>query len=144
MSQARPISFLVAYLSVVANLIIGVPFLSSSYVAGASQGDVTTCPPCDMHFGKLGISPEGKGVQDVSLMERGEPKSGTGFMFEWGVEALLRACDYLRELYGDSSCEVTFEMQEEGSLNDVLYCDFVFDPNRSSGNALCPCAEIDR
>ena len=59
------------------------------------------CLPCDSIFSKL--EPSGKGgklFQKVQVRERGEPKSGTGFMFSWAGETLVRTCRYLQWAFG--------------------------------------------
>lgn len=74
------------------------------------------CPPCGLLFTKvveandsnsLG-SGDGLRVQMIDVMERGEPKSGTGFMFEWAAGSLVHACDYLKAMFGESSCTVSW------------------------------------
>lgn len=74
------------------------------------------CPPCSLLFTKVGQQEEGTPVaeggtgtrvQSISLMERGEPKSGTGFMFEWAGGSLVHACDYLKATFGEDTCKVS-------------------------------------
>lgn len=61
------------------------------------------CPPCELFFRKLeGTGDNGKLTQVVRVQERGEPKSGTGFMFDWATGALMRTCNYLQRLYGET------------------------------------------
>lgn len=60
------------------------------------------CPSCGVLFSKLEpMGRKGMLVQDIKLQERGEPKSGTGFMFDWGTEALVYACKYLQLMFGE-------------------------------------------
>lgn len=74
------------------------------------------CPPCSLLFTKVGLREEGTPfaeggtgmrVQNITLMERGEPKSGTGFMFEWAGGSLVHACDYLKATFGQDACKVS-------------------------------------
>lgn len=59
------------------------------------------CPPCELFFRKLESTGEnGKLVQDVKVQERGEPKSGTSFMYDWATGTLIRTCDYMQYLFG--------------------------------------------
>ena len=59
------------------------------------------CPPCELFFRKLEQQGEnGKLSQVVKVQERGEPKSGTGFMFDWATGALIQTCRYLQGLFG--------------------------------------------
>ena len=59
------------------------------------------CPPCELFFRKLEATGEdGKLVQEVKVQQRGEPKSGTSFMYDWATATLLRTCDYLNYLFG--------------------------------------------
>ncbi|CAM9534929.1 unnamed protein product, partial [Ectocarpus sp. 12 AP-2014] len=46
------------------------------------QGGVL-CLPCEGLFKNLEETPDGKLVQKSQLQLRGEPKSGTGFMYDW-------------------------------------------------------------
>ena len=59
------------------------------------------CLPCDSIFSKLEPSEKGgKLFQKVQVRERGEPKSGTGFMFSWAGGTLVRTCRYLQWAFG--------------------------------------------
>ena len=61
-----------------------------------------TCIPCELIFRKLeSTGKEGEMIQDVSVQLRGEPKSGTGMSYDWASGALVRACDYLEQLFGE-------------------------------------------
>lgn len=65
------------------------------------------CPPCDLLFSKLETSESGgKLSQFVKVQERGEPKSGTGIMYSWATAALIHACDYLQEVFGEETYEI--------------------------------------
>lgn len=60
------------------------------------------CPPCELLFSKLESSGrDGKLAQDIWVLERGEPKSGTGMSYYWATAALIHTCDYLQDLYGE-------------------------------------------
>lgn len=60
------------------------------------------CPPCELLFSKLeDTRGNGKLSQLVTVQERGEPKSGTGFMYFWGIASMIRTCRYLKQLYGE-------------------------------------------
>lgn len=77
---------------------------SSVKFANFTEADTSgeMCPPCEVFFRKLEKSGSaGKLVQTIRVQERGEPKSGTGVLYTWGAEALLRTCDYLQEIYGE-------------------------------------------
>eukprot|EP00903_Cladosiphon_okamuranus_P005693 g5655.t1 len=67
------------------------------------QQPAGACPACESMFGKL----DGK-KQDVKLQLRGEPKSGTSFMYEWALNALMVTCARLDMLYGRDTCHVTW------------------------------------
>lgn len=59
------------------------------------------CPPCEIFFTKLEKNAEtGKLNQVVRVQERGEPKSGTGMIFDWATGALDETCNYLKRFYG--------------------------------------------
>lgn len=62
------------------------------------------CPPCELLFSKLERTVGGtKLSQTVHVQERGEPKSGTGVMFFWATAALIHACDYLQQHFGEET-----------------------------------------
>lgn len=72
-------------------------------VAEAYSSD-GACPPCELLFSKLERTGRyGKLAQDIMVQERGEPKSGTGIMYSWALAALMHACDYLEELFGEET-----------------------------------------
>lgn len=50
---------------------------------------------CDLLFSRLEDGPQGDSdarVQHVEVQERGEPKSGTGMLFEWTTGDLVYSC----------------------------------------------------
>lgn len=60
------------------------------------------CPPCEILFRNLKrTGTNGKLVQDVKVQERGEPKSGTGIMFDWASRSLVLTCHYLQKVFGE-------------------------------------------
>lgn len=62
------------------------------------------CPPCEVLFSKLETTGGGQKLsQHVYAQERGEPKSGTGIMFFWARAALIHACNYLQENFGEDT-----------------------------------------
>ena len=66
------------------------------------------CPPCELFFTKLeDTGGNGKLSQFVAVQERGEPKSGTGFMYFWAIATFIKTCDYLKGLYGEETCVFT-------------------------------------
>ena len=65
-----------------------------------------------------------------------EPKSGTGFMYEWATGALGHACMYLVRAYGQGTCWVEWEF-----TNRTM----VFEPDLAAdGTARCPCHDVQR
>jgi len=74
------------------------------------------CPKsCDLLFGRLEPGKDGH-FQTVDIQERGEPKSGTTFMYEWGVIALKSSCEYLQRLYGEDTCKVVENLEKRHTL----------------------------
>lgn len=72
----------------------------------ANEGFVTeeACPPCELLFRNLERSgSDGKLTQTVKVQERGEPKSGTGMVFDWATGSLIRTCDYLKHFFGEEA-----------------------------------------
>lgn len=60
------------------------------------------CPPCEILFRNLEKSATtGKLSQVTRVQERGEPKSGTGVMFDWASGTLIRTCAYLQHFFGE-------------------------------------------
>lgn len=69
------------------------------------------CPiSCQSLFNKLEYKSESGGLmsQLVNVVERGEPKSGTGFMTGMATVALAHFCHFLQRAYGQKSCWVEF------------------------------------
>lgn len=97
------------------------------------------CPPCDTIFSMLHTSADGKRVQEIDMQERGEPKSGTGFMFQWARRALDGTCEYLRRIYGRDSCH-SEQSNDHPAMNHTL----TFEPHLGGDDAKCVCKDIDR
>lgn len=80
-------------------------------------------------------------MQDIKMVERGEPKSGTTFMFEWGRAALERTCEYLKHTYGEKTCHVVTGVL---AFTDHAYnTTFTFDPSLQSTHKECVCENVD-
>lgn len=101
-----------------------------------------------MFFTKLNVrlssEETSSSTQNVELRERGEPKSGTGLAFEWGVGALIHTCKHLRQFFGEKSCTTELEMSHLRIFNDVIGCSFIFEPAQDAQDARCPCPEVER
>eukprot|EP00752_Nemacystus_decipiens_P008641 g7715.t1 len=123
------------------------------------------CIPCDAMFRKVEETQRGTKVQNVNVQIRGEPKSGTTFMYEWAANALMVACGHIESMYGVGTCTVGFVQAytaREGEIAPInsnttaksmkrLFLDF--DPKRWRGpvssngtdvGAACPCENLDR
>eukprot|EP00903_Cladosiphon_okamuranus_P021789 g20035.t1 len=74
---------------------------------------------------------------NVEVQERGEPKSGTGFMFEWATWALGHACTYLVQAYGQGTCWIEWDFKNRT---------MIFEPDLAAmdGTAKCPCHDVRR
>lgn len=104
-------------------------------------GDPFECVPCEYLFSKLEFSSSGKRIQDVSMQERGEPKTGTGFMFGWATRALKEACDYFQTSFGQDSCR----LEDVGPEADkVGATQLTFDPSLGTSDARCSCPDVER
>lgn len=67
------------------------------------------CLPCESFFRKLErVEENGKLSRNLKVQLRGEPKSGTGIMFDWATAAMMRACDHLQLLYGEETLVLCF------------------------------------
>ncbi|CAN0056471.1 unnamed protein product [Scytosiphon promiscuus] len=97
------------------------------------------CPEsCSGMFTKLEEGPDGEGlVQKVEMQQRGEPKSGTGFMFEWASAALAQTCLYLMKAYGRESCRM-----ETYDMHTVM----TFEPRLADWNkdVECSCDDVTK
>lgn len=81
------------------------------------------CPPCELFFRKLeSTGRNGKLVQEVKVQQRGEPKSGTSFMYDWATATLLRTCDYLKYLFGANKKRGRFYGQEMETTIEKHLC----------------------
>ena len=100
------------------------------------------CPQhCEDLFSKMTDKLAGKRgkIQEITIMERGEPKSGTGFMMGKGTEALAHFCHYLQRAYGKRSCRIEFPINVERNLN--------FEPQLGvdgGSTPPCSCDNVDR
>ncbi|CAN0193391.1 unnamed protein product [Scytosiphon promiscuus] len=94
------------------------------------------CPPCEALFTKLETLPDGSRQQRTRPQLRGEPKSGTTFMFSWAYAILAQTCEYLQDTYGSESCHT-----EKGTRRLTM----IFEPKLAGGSdARCPCDAVDR
>lgn len=115
--------------------------ITLTYLAELNPLSSDDCPAsCDLIFEKLGQGvhgkSEGRDVQHVEVQIRGEPKSGTTFMYEWGTGALSRTCLYLQNAYGKESC-----VMEARDGNRTL----LFEPALAAGGeAPCSCTTVER
>ncbi|CAM9470059.1 unnamed protein product [Scytosiphon promiscuus] len=96
------------------------------------------CPEsCGDAFGRQGKEAQGgsQRIRSVQVQERGEPKSGTGFMFEWATNALAHSCMYLQRAYGGRSCRI-----EWNAVNRTM----IFDPSLAAkAPGPCPCYDME-
>lgn len=100
------------------------------------------------------------------LQIRGEPKSGTTFMYEWAANALQVACAHIEHMYGVGTCSVKFELvysknrtgeivplRPKSTTKNMKQLFLDFEPKRGRGSAssdgtdvdaTCPCENVDR
>lgn len=105
------------------------------------------CVPCESLFRRLEVDPSQPPgldmVQHVEVVQRGEPKSGTGGMFEWATGSLYHVCQHLNQHYGRESCKVEWGRWSPGDYygNHTL----VFEPPlERPSDAPCPCTSVRR
>lgn len=101
------------------------------------------CKPCEPLFSQVSVMPDGSRVQNVEVQVRGEPKSGTSFMFKWAGQALETACEYLNLFYGKTSCLIE-DANVPGKPGHLGKKTLVFTPGTGIRGALCTCAHVDR
>lgn len=106
------------------------------------------CPPCELLFSKLETTGRGKKLsQQVNVQQRGEPKSGTVIMYSWARAALIHACNYLKEHFGEGSCRfdtVKESDHDDDPLDRYPGCSIIFEPARGGRDSRCSCDTIDR
>lgn len=106
------------------------------------------CPPCDLFFSRLDEQPGGlygKGrVQTVEMQMRGEPKTGTTFMFHWSHVLLVKTCEYLNGFFGVGSCKVEESGRDDTVLTKPQTYTLMFDPKLGGGDGRCQCDGIKR
>eukprot|EP00903_Cladosiphon_okamuranus_P015388 g14213.t1 len=124
------------------------------------------CIPCEAVFRKVGETEVGAKVHNITVQIRGEPKSGTTFMYEWAANALMVVCGHIERMYGTGTCTVSFELAYTARAGEItpmssnattknmnqLFLDF--DPKRWRGlvssngtddvGSACPCENLDR
>lgn len=94
----------------IACLALGGLSLTPGDTSTVREGFLTeeACPPCELLFRNLERTrSDGKLTQVVKVQERGEPKSGTGMVFDWATGALIRTCDYLKHFFGKKTSVMT-------------------------------------
>lgn len=106
----------------------------------ATSSGAIVCPPCDMLFSKLEKNSRGTWEQRVHMQERGEPKSGTSFMFEWAGGLLLHACDYLNRSFGEGSCHV--KLANNRRFHTLEKCSLSFEPSKAEKPGPCSCDDL--
>lgn len=114
---------------------------SAVATVGATSRSLT-CPPCDILFSKLETDSSGRRVQVVEVQERGEPKSGTSFMFEWAGGLLIHACEYLKKNFGDGSCRTG--LRSNPRWHTLEECSLIFEPRRATRKGPCVCEGVER
>lgn len=117
------------------------PIRSSNLIVNTPGDHEAPCPTCNLYFSKLDDSPSnGVYSQHVVVMERGEPKSGTGIAFERGVGALSRTCTHFKEVLGGEGCSMEFKTVSIRHGKDVRSSSFTFVPRKGcSGRPLFLC-----
>ncbi|CAM9437971.1 unnamed protein product [Ectocarpus fasciculatus] len=96
------------------------------------------CLQCEELFSKLQDGPNGKLLQISQIRQRGEPKSGTSFMYHWAAVVLEHTCEHLRGMYGSESCRTEAIGDEKKNLA------MIFEPSLAASNASCGCDGIER
>lgn len=64
-------------------------------------------------------------------------------MLEWAGGALMHTCNYLKQSFGEASCEVTWSLADD-RIHDLKHMTMTFKPGLAVSSARCPCAGIDR
>lgn len=89
---------------------------------------------------------------------RGEAKSGTSFMYEWAVNALVVTCSWLELLFGRGACRISWKnikgeafptVPKEATVKEIKTVLLEFEPRTqrdggSSGDAACKCEDVDK
>lgn len=103
------------------------------------------CPRCNTVFSMINTTNSEDRVKIVEIQQRGEPKSGTTFMYQWAHGALVHTCEYLRQWYGQDTCHLERSTpigRQKGFHEGIV---LKFTPRRRSVlRSRCPCDEVDR
>ncbi|CAM9983186.1 unnamed protein product [Ectocarpus sp. 12 AP-2014] len=92
---------------------------------------------CEELFSKLQGTPDGRLRQHSQLQLRGEPKSGTSFVYQWARRVLEHTCEHLQAMYGSESCR-TENISEDGK-----HMAMIFEPSPTSTSLnLCACSSM--
>lgn len=102
-----------------------------------------SCVACEELFIQLDYLPNGSRIQNVEMQVRGEPKSGTSFMFKWACHALATACQYLRSLFGHDSCRIE-EADVLGKPGRLGKTTLIFEPHKGGIGGHCDCGRVQR
>lgn len=102
-----------------------------------------SCPPCELLFGDFDQPSRSTGSsRQVTMVERGEPKSGTGFMFDWAANSLSHACEYLKAVFGENSCTQT-DLRDH-NLHIKASSTLKFQPEKVTDGTVCTCEKIEK
>ena len=94
---------------------------SQSGISVVKQETTEWCPPCENFFRKLEKTKEnGKLTQVVRVQERGEPKSGTGILFDWSTGALVATCEHLKRFYGETTYRMHFGTTARRAIDKTI------------------------
>ncbi|CAM9656344.1 unnamed protein product [Scytosiphon promiscuus] len=144
MAHSRRMARARAYLLLGALLRVGAAFLDLSPAEPADTpgnptmsigGEEYRCPKCEELFTRLETLPDGTRRQETLLQLRGEPKSGTTFMFSWAYGILVRTCERLQDTYGYETCHTE---------HDKAVLTMIFEPKIGNSKAPCSCDTIHR
>lgn len=114
--------------------------VTCSFFADSNRED---CPTCDALFPLVETTPSGERVGVVHYQQRGEPKSGTGVVFDWATKAISEACSYLNHYFGEGSCHTRY-FWPSPLTGDAGNRTLIFEPRVGRENARCPCDNVDR
>ncbi|CAM9702439.1 unnamed protein product [Ectocarpus sp. 4 AP-2014] len=103
--------------------------ISSTRVAVTQDKD--PCVPCEWLFSKLEEGPDGFLRQDLQLQLRGEPKSGTHFMYSLAAGVIHHTCMELQAMYGSETCRIEVKRDVRVTM--------IFEPSLAEGDDICPC-----
>lgn len=101
------------------------------------------CPSGKLLFAEFDRSSHGMDrSRHIVMLERGELKSGTGFMFDWAANSLFHACEYLKEVFGEDNY-ILDEVIHDRPRYNIATSTLTFQPQKVTDGTIFTCDGIE-